>query len=120
MRPGARGFLKVVIGLAVSILAFIIWTTVTEFGTLAEDDPISHFLSELGPLGGFLYGNGFGFLAASMLWIPIAFAFHFWWPAKSRWKLQDEAIALHGKPGEGMPCPSYKRMLWEIHTAKGE
>lgn len=116
MRPGAKGFLLVVIGLVVGIALIVAWGVWTELKTLAADDPISHFMADTGPLGMALFGFGVAALGCSVLWLGLLFIVHFHWPAKSRWRKQDEYIATHGGPKSGMFAITYKNELWRIHT----
>ena len=51
---------------------------------------------------------------------------HFWWPARSRWKEQDDAIARFGDPADlraggseprgGRLLLRHAERLWRIHT----
>ena len=115
MRPGAKGFLKVMVALVLLSLVFVVFTTWTEFGTIGADDPISHFMSETSRIGAFLFGLSMGVFGASLLWAPVAFAFHFWWPAKARWKIQDDYIKRVGAPKSAKDAEVYWTALLEIH-----
>ncbi len=118
MRPGARGFLLVTIALVVVVLAFVAFTAVTEFWTLGQDDPISHFMHDMPKIGVFLFGFGVGGFGFSVLWAGISFAYHFWWAAKSSWKKQDVVIERLGDPyAVGLTTLRvHASTLWAIHT----
>lgn len=115
MRPGAAGFFKVMVALIALIVVFVAFAAWVEFGTLGEDDPISHYMHDMGKIGVFLFGLGMGTLAASVFWLAVAWAFHFWFEAKARFREQDEYISRHGGPKSGMFAITYKNELWRIH-----
>ena len=118
MRPGARGFLKVMIALVLLMVALVVYTTWTEFGTLAADDPISHFMSDMDKMGVAMFALGIGALGSSVFWVGVVFLVHAHWPAKSRWKKQDEAIERFSDPEYRSPGEAWghARALWRIHT----
>ena len=124
MRPGARGFLEVMIGLVVAVCGFTWWALRTEFWTLGQNDPISHFLSDMPKIGVALTGMGFGMFVMGLFAVALGLLIHAHWPAKSRWKKQDDEIAKFGDPDlrlPGIQTPGqaayrHAASLWRLHT----
>ena len=76
--------------------------------------PMSHAMADAPEIAGLLLAFFFGLLLA-----------HFRWPAKSRWREQDDYISRHGDPSTLRSLPlgriwGYADALWLIHTAKGK
>ena len=122
MRPGAKGFLKVMVALVLLSLVFVAYATWTEFGTIGDDDPISHYMHDMSKIGVFLFGLGMGTLASSIFWLAVAWAFHFWFEAKARFRRQDDEIGRFGDPTCAAATPpegpwyGHAQRLWRIHT----